>query len=123
MPTHHRTIKLHLAIGVQHSVRKSRNLVCNLAVLSPDESLHRLECACGIHHSLTLRNLPNQEFSILREGDCAGRGPLALGIGHHLWHPGLHSRHYGVRGAEVDANYLLPGVHDHCGPLATLATL
>ncbi|CAN1175053.1 hypothetical protein LINPERHAP2_LOCUS31722, partial [Linum perenne] len=57
--------------------------------------------------TLPLRNLTHKPIPVLRVGHHRRSRPLPLGVRHNRRLPSFHSRHRGIRRAQVNPDHLL----------------
>src|SRR5258708_3908947 len=75
-----------------------------LAVAPP--AIDGVEGVVRIRDRLALGRLAHQPLVVLGEGDDRGRGAITLAVLDHARLPAFHHGNAGIRGAEVDADYL-----------------
>ena len=92
--------------GLDHFVRDELELLEHLVVAPPHEPFDREHGVLGIRDRLTLGDLPDKDFAVLRESRNRGRQATALLVGDHGWVSALDDRHHRVGRPEVNADHL-----------------
>jgi hypothetical protein len=102
----------HLAAAVGNDlVGHHGRLALDLVIGPAHEPLDREDRVGGVRDGLPLGHLPDQPFPLLGERNHRGRRAPSLRVGNDDGLAALHHRHAGVRGSEVDSDYLSHGDH------------
>jgi len=96
--------------GLDHLVRDELDLLEDLVVAPPHETLDREDCVLGVRDRLPFGDLADEDLTVLREGCHRGRETAPLLVGDHRRGAALDDRHDRVGRPEVNPDYLRHGL-------------